>query len=194
MFRQALTAIAIASISSGAIANAQSKYAPSTTIARSADPVQTPECIAIGYIRDKIIVGRGREKFEIDLDGGACEASPSGISGLTVHIAMDDVGGDDAIEAESCPAYETQINKLWSARQHSAWSRGFSRRGIRTGPFVIFNGNNLFELKSAHGRKEAMQWVYETLAALRPCWNNFRDDHTRHVVDRLYAALAMKPH
>jgi len=64
---------------------------------------------------------------------------------------------------------------------------------VQVGPFSFTNWAGYFELESPKGRSAAEQWVRQTLIAVRPCWDTSDDDDARHLVDRLYADLALKP-
>jgi hypothetical protein len=111
---------------------------------------------------------------------------------MGVRFARNDQDAD-FVQVKTCPAYQAQITKLWSARQHSGPSAN-NVQGVRAGPFVFAGRSDLFDLQGSKGRQAAAQWVRETLAEVRPCWNNFREDQTRYAVDHLYSALAMRPH
>jgi len=163
------------------------RSAPSST---SSDPTSPGEqiCISVRRVREKITVGRGSKKMEITLGGGVCESPLLGISDLTLDYAARD-GMGDAVEAADCPAYRDQITKLFLSSQHRSRAIG----AVRAGPFQIAGMSKFFDLQSVNGRKWAAQWIRETLVAVRPCWNNFRQDQTLYVVGDLYPALGAKP-
>jgi hypothetical protein len=145
-------------------------------------PDDDADCIAIGYIYEKILVGRGRNRIEIDIGGGACGPKFSDLSATSA-----DGGNSDIVDLGSCPAYGHQIAKLTSVRP--AHRSHLVSRG-HAGPFFINDSQKLFDLESAEGRMAAAQWISQTLVAVRPCWNNFRDDQTRYVVDNLYPMIS----
>jgi hypothetical protein len=145
-------------------------------------------CMTVRRVREKIMVGRGSKKIEITLGGGVCESPLLGISDLTLNYAARD-GVGDVVEAADCPAYRDQITKLFLSSQHR--SRGIGE--VHAGPFQIAGMSKFFDLQSVNGRKWAAQWIRDTLVAVRPCWNNFRQDQTLYVVGDLYPALGAKP-
>jgi hypothetical protein len=151
-----------------------------------AEPKTGRNCIAIALIRERVSVGRGRNKIELTLFGGACEPPGSGISALSASFATED-SNNDTVLADTCPAYRSQIDKLWSGREHLR--RSSNVRPVQAGPFLIADQSDLFELQNENGRRAAARWIRQTLSAIRPCWNNFRSDQTRSVVDRLYGML-----
>ena len=57
------------------------------------------------------------------------------------------------------------------------------------GRYEIIDNVRLFDLANAKGRRETVEWIRDTLTAVQPCWNNFSEDRTRYVVDRLYTEL-----
>ena len=64
---------------------------------------------------------------------------------------------------------------------------------VRAGVFTITDQAGYFELQSSGGRRAAERWIRQTLATVRPCWDTSNDYDSPHLVDRLYADLAMKP-
>jgi len=61
--------------------------------------------------------------------------------------------------------------------------------GVQAGVFTINDMSDLFDLQTPEGRRAAARWMSETLTAVRPCWDNARDDRTHYVVDLLYDDL-----
>lgn len=171
--------------------NAPSAPPPTSTIAPDHTAAGHAEidhvCVSIRLLREHILVGRRGEGIELDLGGGACEPPGSGISDMSAAFAPSkDIG--DAIEAESCPEFQARIARLWASRQHTRHGSD-AESGVRAGPFTITDSSDLFELQSPEGRQAAAEWISQTLSAVRPCWDNFRQDHTHHVVDLLYGDL-----
>jgi hypothetical protein len=167
-------------------ANATPPTAPDQTAPDQQNTVQ--ECIMIRELHEKIVVGRSGKGIVLWLGGGACDLpGSSGISDLSAGFATNG-GMEDIIEEENCPAFQTRINKLWAARQHTQHGYG-TIPGVRAGPFTITDSSDLFDLKSPEGRRAAARWINQTLAAVRPCWDTVRDDRTHYVVDLLYGDL-----
>lgn len=146
-------------------------------------------CISARFTHQTIMLGRGRQQVELSLGGGACEPPGSGISDLVVRLPADN-SPSDVVLARTCPAFQAQITKLWAARRHSRSPRQF--RAVPAGPFLFSGRSDLFGLGNQSRRSEAVRWVRQTLADVRPCWNNFRQDQTLFVVDRLYASPAIR--
>lgn len=186
MLRPLLLAITVSTFLSSAL-NAQPFDSPQSAPEIANPPEQT--CVSIRRRHQTIMVGQGKSRIEVSLGGGACEPPGSGISDLWARFPTDD-SELDAVIAKSCPAYQTQINQLWLNRRHQV-DPAKPYRDARAGSFVISGRNDLFDLESSEGRRSARHWIRQTLEEVRPCWNNFRDDRTRHVVDRLYRMLAM---
>lgn len=187
MIRVSLIAVAVLLIIVSAPASAQTVNSQSASSSDQVAPDEGTICVSSRVLYERISIGRGPTKIEVSLGGGACEPPGSGISDLAAKFAARNSMGD-YVEADSCPIYRDRIARLWLARKHNPHGR---RIAVRAGQFFITDRKDLFELKSANGKKAAAQWIRRTLAAVRPCWNNFRDDHTRYVVDSLYASLRM---
>ena len=187
MIRSSLTAVSVLLAFAGASASAQTANSRSASPSDRVAPDEGMICVMSRRVYERISIGRGPKKIEVSLGGGACEAAGSGISDLAAKFAARDSMGD-VVEADSCPIYRDRIARLWLARKHNPHSRRIS---VRAGQFVITDRKDLFELKSVNGKKAAAQWIRQTLAEVRPCLNNFRDDHTRYVIDSLYASLKM---
>jgi hypothetical protein len=145
-------------------------------------------CITVRRVRERIAIGRGVKKMDITLGGGVCESPLLGISDLALDYATRD-GMGDAVEAADCLAYRDQITKLFLSPQHRSRPIG----EVRVGPFQIAGLSKFFDLQSASGRKWAARWIRETLVAVQPCWNNFRQDQTQYVVGDLYSTLGVRP-
>ena len=147
-------------------------------------------CVSVRHTLEKITVDSGGDQIEITLGGGACEPPGSGVSDPWARYSTND-SQLDVVEAGDCPAYQDQIDKLWSMK--SQHPRGLTTAGnVRAGPYMIADWSDLFDLKSAKGRRAATRWISQTLAAVRPCWNTIREDRTRKVVDSLYNTLSMR--
>lgn len=182
---------ALSILVSPAVGAQTTKPPPTATAQAVPDEGQSSDiCAGARLLREKITVARGPRKMEILLGVGTCETGGSEISDMSVGYATDDSMAD-YVEAESCPAYRLQIAKLWSARKHNPHDFR-TITNVRVGPFAILDWSDLFELRSSKGRVAAARWIHQTLALVRPCWNNFRDDHTRYVVGRLYTTLSMR--
>jgi hypothetical protein len=139
-----------------------------------------------------ITVGRGRRRIEMSLGGGVYDDGRCGGNEIIDLFASPrmNLGLADVVEARSCPAYRRQLVKLPSERwRHPRPVATFA--AISVGPFVIADRSHLFNLASQNDRRAAVRWLRQTLAAVKPCWNNFREDRKRRVVGRLYAALGM---
>ncbi|MEO7690440.1 MAG: hypothetical protein ABIS51_14245 [Sphingomonas sp.] len=192
MVRAILTAVAALSILADSAAGAQTTNTPPPPVPdhTAPDNGELPDiCVADLRINAKIIVGRGRKKIRIQVDSGTCGEPQFSI--LTAAYATDS-SKMDAIESENCRAYRTQIHQLPLARDRKSHGAA-TIKAVRAGPFTITDNSHLFELRSANGQKAAARWIRQTLVAVRPCWNNFRQDHTREVVNDLYRTLPMKP-
>lgn len=187
MLRYALTTVAFSGVLFGTAASAQSITEPSAIDAEFPNQI----CIAARRTVQTISIGRGRNRIEVSLGGGACEPPGSGISDLWARFPADD-SKLDAVLAKTCPAFQIEVSKLWSARPRRTRLL-HPVNDVRVGPFVVAGRTDLFDLESARGRRAAAQWIRRMLAEVQPCWNNFREDRTREVVQRLYATLTMSP-
>ncbi|MCW2362763.1 MULTISPECIES: hypothetical protein [Sphingobium] len=147
-------------------------------------------CVSILVIEETLTVGRGPDQLKITMGRGACEPKEPGVSSLHVSSAIAEEGSD-AVIGEFCPVFLTKIEQLWAGRaQHQ---NGGMNKHVQTGPFRISGQSDLFSLHSSAGRREAIRWLKETLNAVRPCWNNFRDDRSLGAAVRLYDKLGLAP-
>jgi hypothetical protein len=175
----------------GPSASAQTAAAPNPAQAADASASDDVICVSIARRLGTITVGRGDRRIDIMLMGGACEPPGSRISALWARYPADD-SRLDVVSSDNCPAYREKIDELWAARPHDVPPRS-TAIPVQAGPFAIVDSNDLFELRSSDGRREAAQWVRRTLEAVRPCWNTIRSDQTRDVVDDLYERLGIRP-
>lgn len=167
--------------------------APARGSALVAEESVTPEdnvklCILAAFSHGTIAIGHGEQRIEIELMGGACEPPGSGISSLWARYP-ENSSALDVVRANNCPAYKAKIDELWAAKRRHV--RGQRPSKSQVGPFVIHNSGDLFTLNNSKGRKAATRWIRDTLVEVRPCWNTFRDDQTREVVDDLYRRLSI---
>jgi hypothetical protein len=146
--------------------------------------------MAVRRILSEIVVRPiGSKSIKLEIGGGENFCNAEGwdwdLSATSANLQV-----ADFVEADTCPAYKNQIAKLHPA--HPPTARQSNVLGsVRADRFVITDRHDLFNLHSRMGRRAAARWMLETLVAVRPCWDNFRDDHTRYVVDRLYADVGI---
>ena len=181
-----ITGIALA-ILAGSTSVAQSQTAPpqSTTNTPAVLDDHDQICVTVRRVYETFTVQRGPKKMELTLGGGVCGPTANRITDLSLGYATRE-GMGDFVEAETCPAYRDQITQQWLSPQ--PYTRSLSG-SVKAGPFVIAGRSTLFDLQSSRGRRAAAKWIRETLIAVRPCWDNFRQDQTHYVVDDLYRAL-----
>jgi hypothetical protein len=130
-------------------------------------------------------LGSGQRSLEITLGQGVCPASDPGISELGLRYSNDDVSGD-AVSAEHCPALAER-----SALLHRLPPRRSNLAQARTaGRYRIAGMTQFFEMRTVAGRRAAARWLTGTLYAVRPCWNNFRQDREQKATGDLYRRLA----
>jgi hypothetical protein len=188
--RQLLIVLAALALFAGADAKAQTIN--STTSESSGGSRPDEPGIFICSMADDIILGKivlGRPgQMELRLGGDWDRCVPGGWD-WTFEATSASVEGEDFIDEEKCPAFRTQIDKLHTPRPPVP--HGFDTAvAVRAGPFVITDWSDLFHLHRSKGRTAAARWVRQTLIAVRPCWNNVREDRKHPVVDRLYKDFA----
>jgi hypothetical protein len=191
MVRHSLTALLVALCPfAEPPASAHTSAADEVTLPRNVDEVL---CAGEGLVGADIAVGPpGPERIELSLESGdTCGkgyTSPSGLSAFTTidasHIEVRD----------RCLAFRRQAAKLRPSAERQVRLQGDGQMpSVQVGLFSLTNWAGYFELETPKGRNAAEQWVRQTLAAVRPCWDLSNDDDAPRLVDRLYADLALKP-
>jgi hypothetical protein len=106
---------------------------------------------------------------------------------------------NDVVYEPSCPTLTPHMSGLHPWPQPKSDAEVRLRRGInpetmagtKVGEFVFKDWSGLFRLQTKEQRAAAAQWVRQTLADVRPCWDNFRQDSEQSpIIDHLYAEIA----
>ena len=188
--REALIVMAAVSLIFGTPVNAQ-VAAPATEEPSSgssySDPTAVNEIACNGQRGASITLRRpGLAAIVLDLDGGNhCAGDSHYGSPLALWIYRP---SQASVRTQNCPGFRSQ-----SAKLQPSSTAPTSGAPVQFGAFTITDWAGFFHLRSPKGRQAAVNWVKQTLAVVRPCWEISDQDLRPTIVNRLYVAIGMRP-
>ena len=161
---------------------------PANSVADARDRADLTEvgvpCGEKTEVKAEITVGaagprRGIVGLSDDFGWGG-ETLPSAVVLYDANLSM-----GPAIEAGNCPAFAQRAAML---RPSTRSSRAPT---VRAGPFLIRDSAGYFDLRDEKGRRAAVGWVRQTMAAVHSCWTDRSDVDPAALrrVRHLYAGL-----
>jgi hypothetical protein len=146
-----------------------------------------PVCVGIAHTAAEIVVGPpGPTAIMLivgDGDGCGRRFPPSWLGASSSQTQL-------VITENSCPAFAAQALKLRPSAPRELQEQPTA---VQVGPFTVTDFMGDFELQSPKGRRAAERWTRQTLAVVRPCWDNSGVSGAPNLLGRLYANLALKP-
>jgi len=162
----------------------------SQSAAQSADKERPTEIGAVcidSYHRwgSIVIDAPGQKKLEFGIYRGWWACGDGKLTEPTWSISTPllrdgDSGPVDSVVEEHCPALRVQMDRLLAMKRKAQTPRpspkGFAVAGrLRAGRDDF---GPQFQLVDANPSGPIAKWIAQTRRAIRPCWNNFRQDKT----------------